>query len=112
SDFGLELQAQIPDSPLLTTEDATQDGNSYVFSNLPLSSEADGAEPGVFMVDEPTRPPGYNSYTAFGDAVQTDSGGNSTVTLTSDAPDAAVDIYNWNQQGDIGTITLDTIVCP
>ena len=106
SGFGLSLSnGNTGDS--LTLNDASSAGDSFVWSGLGLSPDADTYSDGYYVIDEPSVPDGFNAYTVSGT-----SGDGLYVNLTGDSPNAAITVFNYITANPTGTITLDSIVCP
>jgi hypothetical protein len=101
-----DLTLTAADGTSLALSDATQNASSYVWSGLGLS--ADNSDAGNYGL-QATNPDGFGSMAADG-ATAGDQSGAFSITLTADAPNATVDLYNLVEAS--GTITLDTIVCP
>jgi hypothetical protein len=81
---------------VLTLEDATVDGGTFVFSGLTVRSAEASTESaqGVYTIIETELPPGYDSFVVVGDEVAPVNEAG-TVVLTEDAPDAQATIYNF-----------------
>lgn len=91
----------------LTLADAGFDGSaSYTWSNLALSPDAGTLGDGYYQISETVVPGGFNAVTISG----TDESGG--VNLSPEAPDVAIDIFNWITAEPVATITLDSVVCP
>jgi hypothetical protein len=103
---GTDITLTAPDGSTLAQADANQDGSAFVWSDLGVSGDADNA--GDYTVQS-TIPEGFGSSAANG-ASPTDTAGTYTVTLSQDAPNATVEIFNLVQA--TGTVTVDTVVCP
>lgn len=87
---------------LLGLEDATVQGSSFIWTDLPVGTD--------YYIDQSLMPSGFSFWLADGASVPDGEGGFYYVSLSSDAPDASVAIYNLAEAA--GTITLDTVVCP
>jgi hypothetical protein len=108
--FELTLADSSQNNEALTLADAEQVENSFVWSGLGLSEDADTLGEGFYTIDESTLPDGYNAYSTSADDATAD--GFATVNLTADAPDAEISFYNYSTDNPTGTITLDTLECP
>lgn len=108
--FELTLTPGNEEGETLTLADAELVENSFVWSGLGLSDDADTLGDGFYVIDEPSLPDGYDAYVTS--AEDTTSDGFSYVNLTADAPAAEIAIYNYSTGEQTGTITLDTLECP
>ena len=108
--FGLNVAATTADIPVRLISDATFNGTSFVFDELP-----DGKS--YLVVQARGRGSPYTDDAVFGEDVQqTDRG--PVVTLTADDPDASLTIYNFGPEEDEqddeggGVLTIYKAACP
>jgi hypothetical protein len=97
----------------LSLSDAEFDGDSsFVWSGLGVSEDAEVLSSGYYLIEETTIPEGYNAVAMSGAHASDGGGGLTYVNLNPVEPDVHVSIMNWITADPVGTITLDTIVCP
>ena len=97
----------------MTLADAQYDGDaSFVWSGLGVSENSDTFSSGYYIIEETTMPGGFNAVAMSGTYVSDGGQGLAYVNLNPDEPDARIAIMNWITANPVGTITLDTIVCP
>jgi hypothetical protein len=102
-----EIEITGDDDLSLDLSDAETDGNTHVWSDLPLSDEGEA----TFTVTETTLPAGYTTFVIVGSEVG-EPGSPYETTLSTDQPDAELSIYNFQSSEGGGSISITGYICP
>jgi hypothetical protein len=121
-DFAIDINFGFgADARTVTLADAAFDGQTYVWSGLPVAPGPVWGAPGdpyLYRIVETELPPGYADYVVAGSEARGDKDGletRFTVRLIPDAPDASLTIYNFVEPPpplEPATVEIYAAICP